>query len=183
MLTGRSITTRVSKTDPTIKRILSVTAKDFKGLKIDVNEYIDVLSWWNYNLTTDDNNKKIWIVSPTGSRAERVTIPSGYNQTINLPFPVGRVLVMSYSYGKGIWIDIEQLDPGIMSVALDTYIENGKASAAKVLAQIGDFAGLGMAIVSARAGSLKKGEAVAGGTKKSSRQLEREIAEALLSRG
>lgn len=90
---------------------------------------------------------------------------------------------MSYAYGKGLWLDIEQLDPDVMSVALDTFLESGKGAAAKVLAALGDFAGLGMAIVSGRASSLKKGESVAGGTKKSTRQIEREIREALASRG
>ena len=181
-MTTRSITTRVSKTDPTIKRILSSTAKDFKGLKVDVNEYIDVGSWWDYSLHGGEMDNKYWIASPTGSTAQRVIPPSGYGQSVKLPFPIGDVLVTSYSYGKGIWIGVEQLDPEIMSVALDTFLESGKTAAARVLAPLGDFAGLGMAIVSGRASSLKKGEAIAGGTKKSTRQIEREIQEALASR-
>jgi hypothetical protein len=39
-----------------------------------------------------------------------------------------------------------------------------------------------MALIAGRAASLGKGEAVASGTKKSSRQLDREIQEVLLSR-
>jgi len=192
--------TEVSKTDPTIKKILGATVgAGFKGRRISVEE---VDSGFSYDLYLEMGSPTIaFIVSASGTHGREVNRPTISQPTVRLRYDqfMGACLVV-YNRGSSrerVTIYISELDcPGALSVATDALLEKNKPAAADTLKQCGAYAGIAMAIAEANTKTLTKGESgspsLSAGPlmsvsdrrkSKSAAQLQREIDAVLGRRG
>jgi hypothetical protein len=178
-----SKSTEVSKTNPTIKKILAATVgARFKGRKISVDE---VTPGFSYDIYLEMGSPTIAFVMPAsgvGSGREvprpsmsRPTVTLGYDQ-----FNRGACLVV-YHRGayESVIIYIPELDSAALSVATDALLEGNKSAAIATLAQLGAYAGIAMAIVEAHVKTFGKAQGLAPATKRTAAQLNREIAAVL----
>jgi hypothetical protein len=178
--------TVVSKTNPTIKKILAATVgPSFKGRKIRVDE---VNSGFAYDLYLEMGSPFIaFIASANGSSGREVIRPSMNRPTVRLEYESFRgacLVVYRRGYAESVTIYIPELDASVVSVAVDALLENKKKDAARTLAQLGEYAGIGMAVAEGRSKGLVRDEsedserdlaARRGKQRKTAAQLDREI--------
>ena len=175
--------TQVSKSNQTVKKILTSTVGKFGGRKIYVNE-VDPLGW-TYHYINDTGEPYVYVAKATGSGGFQVPRP-GYGQSKVLPFPndgrLGEVLLTHTRSGDSdrITMYVPRFDEALMDVARDTVLSGPgqKANLKQQLRAFGDYAGLAEAVLEAQAKMLT--QATEG--KKTSRQLDREIDEFLRGR-
>lgn len=178
-----SDSTLVSKTDPTIKKILAATVGSaFKGRKIRVDE---ADSRFSYDIYLEMGSPTIaFIASANGSFGREVQRPSMNRPTMTVgydQFRDGACLVVYHrGHSESVTIYVPELDSSTMSVAVDALLENRKREAVATLAQFGAYAGIAMAVAEARSKGLVKGESETK-SPKTAAQLDREI-DSFLSR-
>lgn len=176
--------TLVSKSHPTIKKLLVVTVgSNFKGRKIYVDE-VDPIGW-TYHYINDTGEPKVFIAKADGASGFEVPRP-GYGQSKQLPFPNdGRLGEVFMTYRRGdsdmITIYVPRFDAAVLDVARDARLigPSQKANLTRQLKEsFGAYAGIAEAVLDSEKKTL---EAVTEG-KKSSRQLDREIDEFMRER-
>lgn len=175
--------TEVSKSDPAIKKILAATLPAWKGRRVVVIATRDTNGGeWTHTVYIDDQTHA-WFVRLDSMSATATRKPFYGGPPLVLRPTNDYALVIHQRFmGKDTGVEIiipeSRLDPAAISVATDAIIEKNKAKAKKALADLGDTAGIAMAVAEARAKTLGKAEAVNAGaeqTPRSKRQLEREI--------
>ena len=179
--------TEVSKSDPGIKKILAATV-EAGGRKWSGRRVVVIATRapdWSHTDYLDDqpHGWYLHLKSMSAVPTQRPTYGSARWST--RPSNDHALVIHQRFMGKDTGVEIiipeSRLDPSAISVAVDAIIQGGaagKKTAKKALADLGDTAGVAMAVAEARAKTLNKAEAVRGGaeqTPRSKRQLEREI--------
>jgi hypothetical protein len=195
--------TEVSKSNPTIKKILAATVGPaWRGRRVTIVEapygwehtqYIDdQMHGWYLNLAT------LPAIRPYARQTPRPTY-GGPNLVHKRPEGDDVFVIRERFLGKDLGVEIVIPDHVIdhssaLSVATDALLEKNKKSAVATLARFGVFAGVAMAIAEAHAKTLTKGERAGDVTgaivstsqsastkraKKSAARLEREISAVL----
>lgn len=185
-------TTQVSKSNPTIKKILAATVgASWRGRTVSILEvppgweqiqYIDdQMHAWYLNLATLPSARPYVRATPR---------PTYGGPNIHHKRPEGNeVFVQRERFlGKDLGVEIAIPDDAInsaaLSVATDALIQKDKKAATAVLAQCGAFAGLAMAIAEANVKTLGKAETGAEPrTERAGAKLQREIDAVLGRRG
>jgi len=176
--------THVSKADPMIKKIITATnesgAAEWSGRIVSV---VQVDPGFTYHLYNEPGEPRVYQVR--NLQAQRLTVsrvprPSYGAAATEVFAPMHGEVVVTRQIGPTgrITIYVPELDAATLDVARDSILMSDKRHAAVVLKNLGDYAGIGNAIVTAQSKTLKKAE-----SGKSGRQLDREIAEFLRSRG
>lgn len=182
--------TEVSKSNAAVKRVLAATiGSAWKGRRVVV---IEAQPKWSHTDYIDDHTKA-WYVNLDKMTASPTRRPTYGGPAVELVVPEGsyEALVIWQRFqgsDMGVEIVVPQgaIDPGVVATATDALLAGDKKAAARVTAESGAVAGLALAIAEARAKSLAKGEELVrtgeqpSGARK--RQLDREIAEAMLRR-
>lgn len=182
--------TKVSKTNPAIKKILeAVLGSEAPGSSIVVRE---VPSTWEHTEYIDDKTKA-WYVNLTtlfGSGQVRVYVPEdpryGGPNIVHPAPQVHEALVHLRRLGKrGVEIIVHEdaIDSAAVAVATDAVLAGNKKAALQAAGSCGKTAGICLALAEANAKALSKGErGTTGKTKGRAAQLDREIAAALSRR-
>jgi hypothetical protein len=183
--------TQVSKTDPTIKKIIAATSGSdatewpggsptrWSGRLVSV---VQVDPGFTYNLYNDTGEPRVYQVRNIQARmltVSRVPRPSYGAPATEIFAPAYGEVVVTRQIGPTgrITIYAPELDAATLDVARDALLLSDKKLFAEVLKGFGDYAGIARAILEAQSKTLEK---VSSG--KTSRQLDREIAEFLRSR-
>ncbi len=189
--------TQVSKTDPTIKKIIEATSgsdavdwpggspKKWSGRNVSV---VQVDPGFTYQLYNDTGEPKVYIVGSIGSRLTTFRVPrpsyGGPATQINAPDPSrGEVVVVREIGARGsITIYVPELDAGILDIARDALLAREAKRARSVLQQLGAYEGIGAALIRAQGKTLERASGPRPTSEKSARQLDREIAAFMRSR-
>lgn len=195
------ISTQVSKADPGIKKILAAAAAmpevaewaagsgwlKWRGLRVFV---VQVDPGWIFSLYNDASEPHVcWMIGVGTSKlaAYRVHKPSYGMATRQISAPSYGEAVVTREIGTNgtVTIFVPTLDPATLEIARDALLEGnpdgsplvlGLSRFARILEDLGPYAGVGGAIVKAQSKMLEK--ATSG---KTSSQIKREIAEILKS--
>lgn len=176
--------TKVSKANPTIKRILAATVGDqFKGNKISVDE---VSPKFSYDIYLEMGSPTVAYITSAGSDwrgAREVPRPSMSRPKVTVEydqFSGGSCLVTHHRGSSGsVTIYVPELDSAVLSVATDALLEGNKSSAVATLGQLGAYSGIAMAIAEAHVKALGKAQGPKPTAKRTARQLDRDIADVL----
>jgi hypothetical protein len=174
------IATQVSKAHPEIKKILAATVgKDWQGRRVSV---VQVDPSWTFSLYGDSGEPHVWrvrFVSMGGLlSALRVPRPKEYGgSATSIDAPSGDELIVTKDLDRSVTIYAPMLDQATLDVARDALAEGNKKQAVRILANLGFYAVLARAIIESQTKSIEK---VTSG--KTSRQLDREIAEFMKGR-
>lgn len=184
--------TKVSKTNPAIKKILEATlGSESPGASIVVRE---VPPTWEHTEYIDDKTKAWYLNLATlfGSGQVRVHSPErpryGGPSVVH-PAPQSHealVHLLGRSTGRRsveIILREDAIDSAAVAVATDALLTGNKKAALQAAGSCDKTAGICLALAEANAKALGKGErGETGKTKRSAAQLDREIAAALSRR-
>jgi hypothetical protein len=157
--------TQVSKTNPTIKKIIAATVQatvpgsaPWKGRKVSVEQVHD---GWTYELYNDTGEPFVYVSNADGSAARRIPTPRYGGPATTVPAPkFGEVILIHQRFGSGsIQIMIPELDPAPLAVALDAWLigdASSKKRAKTILREVGPYAGVAEAIIEGQAKASSK---------------------------
>lgn len=167
---------QVSKTHPAIRKLFKPTLSTWRGWLVYV-EQVDPS--WNYRHAASRAGPIVYRVSVDGDFFGQV--PSQEGRLVADGPAYGDVLIVKetsdHTGAVTIYIST-RLDPVVLGVARDATLDGDKKLAKSVLEQLGPYAGIGGAVVEAQAKRLLQAQK----SGKTSRQLEREIADLLRER-
>jgi len=182
--------TQVSKTDPTIRKIIEVTSgsdvwpggapKKWTGRNVSVVQVDPSFTYQLYSPARGDAGApRVYIVGSIGSKLTAFRVPppsSGAPATqINTP-DNGEVVVVRQNGAHGaIMIYVPELDVGVLDVARDALLAGEARRAREVIQQLGAYAGIGAAVIRAQGKTLESVARGEGKTSARKRQLDREI--------
>lgn len=172
------IQTQVSKAHPAIKKILRNTHYgDWRGRNVYVVQVDPSWSFRLYSAAGGPGPPRLYRLAVDANRATFAIPPPKYgtpDKEIEAPFGGDAIVAQERMIDGPVTIYVPELDAAILAVARDAMLAGDKKRAAQVLRDLGPYAGIGAAIVEAQSKTLEK---VTSG--KTSRQLDREIAEFL----
>lgn len=164
--------TRVSITNPTIKKIVGGVQSNFRGKDIKV---VQVKPTFEYQYINDSGEPKVYVARAGGSGLREIVRP-GYGGSHTVRFMLGQDAIITQRIGHNGAISIYVptfSDPDAMNVARDAMLEQNR-SKAQIMEMLhpalGDYAGLAFAVLEAEVKTL--GKKASG---KKSTQLDREI--------
>lgn len=176
--------TAVSKASPGIKRIVSAietsSGQKWSGRKIFV-EQVD--PGWTYLLYNDTGEPYVYQVGHLGGRFRpavfRIPKPSYGGPATIIGAPSGGEVVVTRDIGPTgtITIYVPRLDEAQLDVARDALLSKHAISPRALTDELGPYGGIARAIVESQGKTLEKVE-----SGKTSRQLDREIAEFMRGR-
>jgi hypothetical protein len=185
--------TQVSKTDPTIKKIIEASSgsdwvdwpgtgapKKWIGRNVSVVQVDPSFTYQLYNPARGDAGApRVYIVGSIGSKLTTFRVPppsdGGPATQINAP-DNGEVVVVRQSGSHGtITIYVPELDASVLDVARDALLAGEARRAREVLQQLGPYAGIGAAVIRAQGKTLESVARGEGKTPSRRRELDREI--------
>lgn len=153
--------TRVSKSHPAVKALITKTFPNWKGRKVTV---IEASPDWEHYQYHDDLTKvfRVYFDDGTVYAADRPSFNSGFPKGVSHRVIDGAAVVMLSNFmgeDMGVEIIIPAADADTMTVALDAAIAGNKSAMRKVLHAEGMTAGILTAVVEAKAKTMMKAAA------------------------
>lgn len=183
------ISTQVSKTNPLVKKILNATGKREGSVRFWKGRIVHVVQVdpsWSYTLYGDTGEPYVFYVEDLYKHpyVEPVPGPSYGTSSREVTAPqrggMGYKVVVTRERGTygAVMIYVPVFDPHALDVARDALLSGDKKNALKILKDnFDDLAPLALAVLEAQRGTFEKIE-----KGKTSRQLDREIAEFMKGR-